>query len=131
MRRGHDDALAAALVELLAASPVAVSRLRELVGPPSPAIATVIPPAYTVASLAAALDVSPKTVRGAIARGELEATKRGGRWIISADAVQMWAQAQDGVGHGRRPARRANGRAPLTSALTLLDAGANSASPPL
>jgi len=49
--------------------------------------------AYTVASLAAELDVSPKTLRAAIARRELRAIKRGARWIISAEAVSEWASA--------------------------------------
>jgi Helix-turn-helix domain len=39
-------------------------------------------PAYTVASLAAELGVSQKAIRGAIARGELAAVKRGARWLI-------------------------------------------------
>ena len=47
--------------------------------------------AYTVHSLAADLGVSRKAVRGAIARGELRAVKRGSRWIIPADAVSEWA----------------------------------------
>ena len=47
--------------------------------------------AYTVASLAAELGVSPKTIRCAIARRELAAVKRGARWLISADAVHEWA----------------------------------------
>jgi len=51
--------------------------------------------AYTVASLAAELGVSQKTVRCAIARRELPAVKRGSRWIISADAVQAWPTASD------------------------------------
>jgi len=46
--------------------------------------------AYTVASLAAELAVSPKTIRCAIARRELAAVKRGARWLISADAVRDW-----------------------------------------
>jgi excisionase family DNA binding protein len=83
-------------------------------------------PAYTVASLAAALGVSSRVVRGAIARGELAAVKRGGRWIISADAVRAWAQ-HDGA---TRPAsaRRTRARAdrPLGSAIALLG-GANAA----
>ena len=49
--------------------------------------------AYTVASLAAELGVSAKAVRCAIARHELQAVKRGSRWIISADAVSEWATA--------------------------------------
>lgn len=48
---------------------------------------------YTVASLAAEVDVSQKAIRSAIARGELAAVKRGSRWIISADAVNAWATA--------------------------------------
>lgn len=51
--------------------------------------------AYTVASLAAELGVSQKTIRCAITRRELSAVKRGARWIISADAVQEWATASD------------------------------------
>lgn len=47
--------------------------------------------AYTVASLAAELGVSQKTIRCAIARRELVAVKRGARWLISADAVHEWA----------------------------------------
>jgi excisionase family DNA binding protein len=52
--------------------------------------------AYTVSSLAAELGVSAKAVRCAIARRELEAVKRGSRWIISADAVSEWATAPGG-----------------------------------
>jgi excisionase family DNA binding protein len=51
--------------------------------------------AYTVASLAAELGVSAKAIRCAIARHELQAVKRGSRWIISADAVGEWASAPD------------------------------------
>jgi excisionase family DNA binding protein len=54
--------------------------------------------AYTVASLAADLGVSQKTIRCAIARRELSAVKRGSRWIISRDAVRAWATAS----HERR-----------------------------
>ncbi|MBV8219714.1 MAG: helix-turn-helix domain-containing protein [Solirubrobacterales bacterium] len=62
--------------------------------------------AYTVASLAAELGVSAKAVRCAIARHELQAVKRGSRWIISAGAVSQWAAAP-GAHHAmarRRPA---------------------------
>jgi excisionase family DNA binding protein len=51
--------------------------------------------AYTVASLAAELGVSPKAIRCAISRGELNAVKRGTRWIISGEAVGEWASAAD------------------------------------
>jgi excisionase family DNA binding protein len=50
---------------------------------------------YTVASLAAELGVSAKAIRCAIARRELQAVKRGARWIISADAVGEWATAPE------------------------------------
>lgn len=61
--------------------------------------------AYTVASLAAELGVSAKAVRCAIARHELQAVKRGSRWIISADAVSEWATAAEA--HHAMGARRA------------------------
>jgi excisionase family DNA binding protein len=51
--------------------------------------------AYTVASLAAELGVSTKAVRCAIARHELQAVKRGSRWIISVEAVREWASAPE------------------------------------
>jgi excisionase family DNA binding protein len=62
--------------------------------------------AYTVASLAAELGVSAKAVRCAIARHELQAVKRGSRWIISADAVGEWATAS-GAHHATRRRRPA------------------------
>jgi hypothetical protein len=51
--------------------------------------------AYTVASLAAEIGVSAKAIRCAIMRRELQAVKRGSRWIISADAVAEWASAPE------------------------------------
>jgi excisionase family DNA binding protein len=60
--------------------------------------------AYTVASLAAELGVSAKAIRCAIARHELQAVKRGSRWIISADAVGEWASAPEA--HDATPRRR-------------------------
>jgi hypothetical protein len=116
-----DHALAAALVELLAANPAALARLRELV---QPRVSTPSPALYTSTSLAKTIDVSPKAIRGAISRGELVATKRGGRWIISADAVQAWARS-DRSGPRRRSVRTES--RPLANALTLFDTGANPA----
>jgi len=81
--------LARALLDELARDPEAVERLRALVAPDGGGKA--FAPAYTVAALAAETGLSPKAVRGAIARGELEAVKRGTRWIVSADAVAAWA----------------------------------------
>ncbi|MBV9334679.1 MAG: helix-turn-helix domain-containing protein [Solirubrobacterales bacterium] len=60
--------------------------------------------AYTVASLAAELGVSAKAIRCAIARHELQAIKRGSRWIISGDAVGEWASAPEE--HDATPRRR-------------------------
>jgi hypothetical protein len=125
-----EAALAAALVELLAASPAAMARLLELLESHRPAPSQPPVPAYTVASLATALDVSPKVVRGAIARGDLTAVKRGGRWIISADAVRTWAEF-DGAARPTPPRRhRAAAERPLGSAIARLG-GANGDRRPL
>jgi excisionase family DNA binding protein len=78
----QENDLATALVEALAGSPAALAQLRELLAAPA---------AYTVSSLAATLGFSPKAVRNAIARGELTAVKRGGRWIISDEEVARWS----------------------------------------
>jgi excisionase family DNA binding protein len=72
--------------------------------------------AYTVASLAAELGVSQKTIRCAIARRELPAVKRGSRWIISADAVQAWATESD---VRRRTARFCSATAPKAAGPSL------------
>jgi hypothetical protein len=60
-----------------------------------------------VASLAVELGVSQKAIRCAIGRRELNAVKRGSRWIISAEAVRDWAAASD----ERRRTGRARGAA--------------------
>jgi excisionase family DNA binding protein len=122
---GEQHTLAAALVELLAASPLALARLQELVAREMPVTSSFARPAYTVASLAATLEVSPRVIRGAIARGELDAAKRGGRWIISAAAVGRWAESDREPAAVRRPRRRPNGRASLAAVMALLDTGAN------
>jgi excisionase family DNA binding protein len=121
----EQQALAAALVELLAASPLAIARLRELVEREAPVASSFDRPAYTVGSLATTLEVSPRVIRGAIARGELDAAKRGGRWIISAAAVGRWAESDRGPAAARRPRRRTNGRGSLAAVMALLDTGAN------
>jgi hypothetical protein len=53
------------LVEALAADPAAISRLRELVAVDLPQPMAPEPVIYTVASLAAVLNVSARVVRGA------------------------------------------------------------------
>lgn len=66
------------------------------------------PAAYTVESLAAAVGLSPKSVRNAIARGDLAAVKRGGRWIVSSAAAERWSEPEADQRYskrGRRPSR--------------------------
>jgi excisionase family DNA binding protein len=75
---------------------------------------------YTVASLAAVLDVSPRVVRGAIARGELQAAKRGGRYLIKPSAVHEWASVEPRAGSEHR-ARPKLAHGPLRTALDALD----------
>ncbi len=72
------DRLLTALLDELAGDPVALARLRELVGERADQSALLTPaPAFTVATLAAELGRSERSIRAAIARGELEAVKRG------------------------------------------------------
>ena len=126
---GMDDALAAALVEVLARSPAALARIRQLVAPePAPADA----PAYTVAALAGAIGVSARAIRGAIARGELAAVKRGGRWLIAADAVRAWTARDETRATGRSAhRRRGEDKRVLADALGRLEpTGANRPPPP-
>lgn len=66
------------------------------------------PPAYTVATLAQELALSQRAIRGAIERGELAAIKRGGRWIIAAQAVAAWAEPRQGGRTGPAPPRPRN-----------------------
>ena len=77
-------------------------------------------PVYTVASRAEALGVSAKVVRGAITRGELDAVKRGGRWIIPAEAVDAWAHPRAVAGVVRVRQSRTKSSRPLGSAIALL-----------
>jgi excisionase family DNA binding protein len=62
------------------------------------------PVAYTPQTLAAELGVTPRAVRAAIGRGDLQARRSGRGWVISADAVAAWAQPHARV--RRRPAAR-------------------------
>ena len=64
------------------------------------------PAAYTPATLAGELGRSERSIRAAIARGEIQAVKRGRGWVISAEAVAEWAQAPPGLRHVANPPRR-------------------------
>lgn len=108
-----------AVLDALARDPAAVARLRELLDTDGG------PAAYTVEAFAARVGLSPKAVRNAITRGELEAVKRGGRWIISGHAVERWSEPRRSQRFTRRSATRV--RMPLTDALARFDRGVSSA----
>jgi len=107
------DPLAQAVLEALARDPEALDRLRDLVGNSrTDPFANTRAPAYTVATLAAEVGRSERSIRGAIHRGELEAVKRGRGWVISADAVAAWATAtpsRNTATRARRPVNRDTG----------------------
>jgi excisionase family DNA binding protein len=100
--------LARALLDDLAGDPIALERLRELVGYRDDAVCSAPAPAYTVATLAAELGRTERSIRAAIARGELEAVKRGRGYVISADAVAEWARAP--IPRSQAPVRSRNSR---------------------
>jgi excisionase family DNA binding protein len=86
-----DPPSAAELLSRIASDPEALAVLRRLVDADTDRAV----PAYTVATLAAALGVTERVVRNAIARGELHAVKRGARWLIATDAVDAWTRDGD------------------------------------
>jgi excisionase family DNA binding protein len=51
------------------------------------------PVVYSPATLAVELGRSERSIRAAIARGELQAVKRGRGYVISAEEVANWAKA--------------------------------------
>lgn len=76
---------------------------------------------YTIASLAADLGASEKTIRGAIHRGELPAVRRGSRYLIAADAARAWITASTS---GPRPPRARAGQRrgrPLAESFARID----------
>jgi excisionase family DNA binding protein len=116
--------LARALIDDLASDPQALERLRALVSDQRPEIGTLMTPAFTVATLATELGRSERSIRAAIARGELQAVKRGRGWVIARDAVAAWARAPIPRSQPRprsgRPRRR-SGPGPATTALRELE----------
>lgn len=128
MRSSHQPSapssvLAAALVDALAADPEAIAQLRRLLVADTRVASAPEPAVHTVSSLAAVLGVSARVVRGAIVRGELAAAKRGGRYIISARAVDVWAAGdqRDTSSESRNGrTRAARSRGPLRTALDRL-----------
>jgi excisionase family DNA binding protein len=112
------DPLAQAMLDALGRDPDALDRLRELVGERGTKTFGPTTPAYTVATLAAELGRSERSVRAAIARGELRAVKRGRGWVISADAVAAWAQSPNTERARNLKVRRRPGPGVMARALT-------------
>ncbi len=118
--------LARALLDELADDPVALARLRELVGggedrPISSASA------YTTRTLAAELDRTERSILAAINRGELHAVRRGRGYVISAGAVADWARGEARLmtrrAESSRPRRRRSRKGPMSRALARDRAG--------
>jgi excisionase family DNA binding protein len=82
------------------------------------------PIAYTVATLAAQLGLSPRAIRGAIDRGELQAVRRGRHYIIAASAVETWTMPEAGRSVRRASAQRSrptSGRGVMATALAKVE----------
>jgi hypothetical protein len=116
----------AELARTLLASPEAVALLREALGVDERQVRQ--PLAYTVPTLAAATGLSEKAIRGAIRRGQLHATRRGGErgpYLIDGDDARAWVGAGRGSdqrpspSHRRQVARQR--RRPMSSALAALE----------
>lgn len=101
--------LARDLVTAIREDPAALAELRQAldVQHTDPA------PAYTVARLAAVVGMTPRAVRGAIARGELRARREGTgtrtRYLIARADAEAWATPTD-------PERPRRPRAPQPAA---------------
>lgn len=98
-RRPSDDL--AALVAQLEAEPEVRAQLAALLG------AVVARTCHTTASLAAELGTSERTIRRAIAAGELVASRRAGRWVMTVEDVRDWLDR--GRGSSAAPRRRSPG----------------------
>ncbi len=110
-----DDPLAHALLLALLADPEALRLLSAALAAVGDNAPDARPAAYTVEGLAATIGVSPRVVRNAITRGELQAIKRGGRWLIAPDAIDAWT-------HDAAPAQEARRRSPQRRRQPLHDA---------
>ncbi|MCW2999162.1 MAG: hypothetical protein JWN65_2711 [Solirubrobacterales bacterium] len=77
---------------------------------------------HTAATLAQEMGVSTRTIRRAIEEGELCASRRAGRWVMTVEDVQCWAK----TGARRREtgtgSRRSPGIAPRRSLATAFGA---------
>ncbi|WP_354700027.1 helix-turn-helix domain-containing protein [Paraconexibacter sp. AEG42_29] len=97
-----EDVIRAILAQLQD-DPRACSQLAALLRTAAPARTC-----HTTASLAAELGTSERTIRRAIASGELVASRRAGRWVMTVDDVRDW------IDRGRRSGgtRRQRGPTP-------------------
>jgi excisionase family DNA binding protein len=119
----RDSQIALALVEAL--DDRALDALADALAPRLGAsTAPARPVAYTVATLAEELGLSPRVIRGAIQRGELQGVKRGRTYLIARDAVDAWAAPDAGRPRGvERPSRGRAHRPVMGAALARLDGG--------
>ncbi len=121
---GSSELLARALLSALLSDPEALRRLGAALAEVAATETETHPAAYTVEGLAATMGVSPRVVRNAITRGELQAVKRGGRWLIAPDAVDAWthdAEPTPSVRIARRRGATERRRQPLHDALARLE----------
>lgn len=121
---GSSELLARALLSALLSDPEALRRLGAALAEVAATETETHPAAYTVEGLAATMGVSPRVVRNAITRGELQAVKRGGRWLIAPDAVDAWthdAEPTPNVRIARRRGATERRRQPLHDALARLE----------
>lgn len=84
---------------------------------------------HTVASLAAELGTSERTIRRAIETGQLRANRRAGRWVMTSAEVLDWAESGAPAAGRRRPRRdlprrRSRGASSLAEVFAEQDADA-------
>lgn len=110
-------ALAEEVVAAIAEHTQIRDRLREALGIRS---AEATPAVYTTKTLALELGVTEETIRRAIRRRELAATRRGKAYVIPRAAVEEWATSGEAKRRGPArgmPAGRRGTAKPLRSAL--------------
>jgi excisionase family DNA binding protein len=107
--------LLAALLKELHDDPAALAEMRALLG--------ARPSVYTPQTLAAELGITPRTVRAAIERGDLQARRSGRGYVIGADAVAAWASSPTRTARHPPAARESR---PLRDAMAELDTGSAS-----
>lgn len=78
---------------------------------------------HTTATLARELEVSERTIRRAVQGGELAATRRAGRWVMTVSDVEAWARSGSPSSAGVRAAapRATKRRGGLAAALGIED----------